>query len=221
MKIKKLIPLILVISMICVLTLAFSACADDKEDGNNDDVKGDDAAAENQPEESAPEPQSFLKKAETGERNNYNGSVGYEILCLSDITVSAVGRPLNSEMNDSHTVYIWEVSTQNLVASAEIKPDAPLDNLGFKTARLSSPVTLKAGESYRIVSSEYKDGDKWYDVGTAETDPIPDLQPNSECEIVTPAFSGENEHGSYPNNQYNPGGLRGYVGVTFYYLPVS
>ena len=217
--------------LLCVVLFAFTSCTKEGADTPAKD-NGDNAAANNDAEipvadetpgapAANPEPISFLNKAETGERNNYNGSVGYEIYCLADIQVSAVGRPLNGEMNGNHMIYIWDAGSETLVASAEVTPASPLDGLGFKTAQLKEPVILKKGESYRIVSAEYKDGDKWYDVGVAETDDIPDLQPNGECEIITPAFTGDGQHDLYPENQWNPGGLRGYVGVTFYYVPVS
>ena len=210
---KTLIKILAAALMICVVVFALAACGND--DGNETGGNGANGA------DAGPAPVSFLQKAETGERNDYNGSVGYEILCNTDIEVTAVGRPLNSEMNQSHTIYIWQVSSETLLASAEVTPDSPLDSLGFKTAQLNSPLVLKAGESYRIVSAEFNEGDMWYDIGTSADDPIPDLQPRGEAVITTPVFTGEDAHGSYPSNEYNPGGVRGYVGATFYYVLVS
>jgi len=207
--------------LLCVILFAFASCGDDEAQDNADNNgSGENGGSSGSAD---PEPKSFLKKAETGDRNNYGGSVGYEISVLADMQVTAVGRPVSGEMNQAHTIYIWEVSSQNLLASAEVTPDSPIDSLGFKTAQLSSPVILKAGEFYRIVSAEFVDGDMWYDVGTAADDPIPDLQPNDEAMITTPVFTGEgaDEQGSYPANEWNPGGIRGYVGVTFYYVPVT
>ena len=202
MKVKKLISLLLIISMVFLLGVTFAACEKKDEDGG-----GEDGGAK---------AISFLKEAATGERNDYAGSVGYEVKCLADMTVSAVGRPLNGEMNNSHTIYIWEVSSQTLLGSAEVTPESTLDDLGFKTAQLSSPISFKAGESYRIVSSESAEGDKWYDVGVEEND-APELVPTADCEIITPAFTGE-DVASYPANEHNPGGKnKGYVGATFYY----
>ena len=218
MKFRKFISLLLVVSMICILALSFTACESTEGSDSNDATNGDSAGGDNA-SDNAPTPVSSLKAAETGDRNDYNGSVGYEFVCSKDVTVSSVGRPLNGEMNQSHTIYIWEVGLQTCIAFAEVKPDSPLDGLGFKTAELNSPVVLKAGEAYRVVSTEYMDGDKWYDVGTSEEDPIPDLQPTDDFQIITPAFTGENEHDVYPANEWNPGGIRGYVGVTLYYVP--
>ena len=215
MNIKKIISLLVIIAMICLSVVSFAACND-----NGGDNAAGSNGAENAEGEAGPEPQSFLREAATGDRNNYGGSVGYEFEVLSDITVSAVGRPLNGEMNRPHTIRIWEVSTQTLLASAEVTPDSPLDALGFKTAPLNAPLMLKAGERYRIVSSEEVDGDMWYDVGVSEDDAA-DLVPSNTALITTPVFTNENEWDSYPANEWNPGGIRGYVGATFYYLLTS
>jgi len=216
---KKTLKLILSALLLCCVLFVLTSCGDDAQDnGGGNDGGG---AAENGGggEPAEPEAKSFLKKAETGERNNYNGSVGYEILALADMQVTAVGRPVSGSMDQSHTIYIWEVGTETLMASATVSPDSPTDALGFKTAKLDAQITFKAGESYRLVSAEYEDGDMWYDIGTAAEDPIPDLQTNAEAEISTPVFTGADAHDSYPGNTFNPGGIRGYTGLTFYYLP--
>jgi len=219
MKNKKILLKILTAAiMLCVVLFAFASCGDD----NNDTQENGGGNAGNDNDENAgPAPVSFLQKAETGDRNNYGGSVGYEILVNADIQVTAVGRPVSGEMNQAHTIYIWEVSSETLLASAEVTPDSPVDSLGFKTAQLGSPIILKAGESYRIVSAEFDGGDMWYDVGVEDSVGIPDLQPTASATITTPVFTDGEAHGSFPGNVHNPGGIRGYVGVTFYYIPVS
>jgi len=205
MNIKKVISFVLITSLVCLVMLASFAACEKKEGGK---------------EESAPPAISFMKEAATGDRNNYGGSVGYEFECLADMTVASVGRPLNGEMNNSHTIRIWQSSTETLLASAEVTPDSPLDTLGFKTADLDTTLTLKAGEKYRIVSSEENEGDKWYDVGVAEGD-APDLKPTDDAKITTPVFTGEGAWDTYPGNVHNPGGIKGYTGVTFYYHLVA
>ena len=160
---------------------------------------------------------SFLNTAATGDRNNYNGPVGYEFQCNADMTVTFVGRPLNGSMVNAHVIYIWDVSTQSLLATAAVMPDSPLDALGFKIAPLAAPLVLKKDQQYVIVSSEQTDGDKWYDVGLADGD-VPELSPTPDCTIISPQFGNETEYDLYPANQFNPGGQnKGYVGVTFYY----
>ena len=155
---------------------------------------------------------SFIIEAAIGSRNNYEGSVGYEFKCLADMTVSYVGRPLNGAMNDSHIVYIWDVSTMKLLASGEVKPGSPIDAAGFKVVKLDKEIVLKAGSHYRIVSAEKRGGDRWYDVEQAYN-----LIPTADCLITTPVYTNEWAPGSYPGNVWNPGGTKGYTGVTFYY----
>lgn len=183
-----------------------------------DDTEPSAPFPEEEEKESVSETKSFLTEAATGSRNDYNGSVGYEFECLSDITVTSVGRPLNGAMNQTHKVYIWEVSTLTLLATAEVKPDSSLDEQGFKTARLDKTITLKAGEKYRISGAEYTDGDKWYDVSQTEV-----LKTTGDCKITMPVYTNPNCHDLYPINTYNPpgGGVKGYVGITFYYQTES
>jgi len=186
-------------------------------------LAGGEAASDTQITEPEPMPESttaelpsdvksFIIEAATGTRNDYNGSVGYEFECLADMTISYIGRPLNGEMNQSHTVYIWEAGTMTLLASAAVGPDSPLDELGYKVAQLDKQVKLLAGERYRIISSETAGGDSWYDV-----DQPYNLVPTEDCQIITPVYTDEGAHASYPKNTYDPGGVKGYVGVTFYY----
>jgi len=165
---------------------------------------------------------SFLKVAETGERNDFTGSLGYEFTCTTDMKVVALGRPVNGKMYDPHTIDIWEVSSKTLVASAEVNPESPRDALGFKFAYLKEPITLKAGEVYRIASSEEAGGDWWYDCGVSgDEEDIPDLQPGDSGAVTRCVFT--DAPGEYPSNGWNPGEKsgRGYVGPTFYYVPAA
>jgi len=220
-KIKKIVSVLLVFALVCLTALFTLASCEEKTGGDTGKTDANGGENGENGEDAGPQPQSFLKEAATGQRNNYGGSVGYEFECLADMTVSAVGRPLNGEMNQSHTIRIWEVESQALLASATVTPESPLDSLGFKTAQLATPITLKAGTVYRIVSAEEKDGDMWYDFGT-KADEFPDLKPGGDCRIITPAFSAEGAEGQaeYPAFEYLPEGAvnKGYVGVTFYYV---
>jgi len=87
-----------------------------------------------------------------------------------------------------------------------------MDDAGFMMADLDNVITLYAGDRYRIVSSETHGGDSWYDVSDAYN-----LIPTADCRITTPVFTNEMETDEYPANVWNPGGIKGYTGVTFYY----
>ena len=130
------------------------------------------------------------------------------------MTVTHLGRPLNGTMNSAHRVSIWNTRTGALVAAADIGTGAPLDAAGFKVAALSAPAALKNGEKYRIVSSETRGGDKWYDVRDAHV-----MTLSNDCRFTTSAYSFEYSGGYdvYPSYTYDPVGVRGHVGVTFYY----
>jgi len=156
--------------------------------------------------------QSYLAEAPTGTRNNYTGIVGYEIQCVNDMTVTALGRPLNGAMNDSHRLDIWSATTKTLAASATVTPDSPVDSLGFKVAKLDKPITLKAGEKYRIASRETSGGDAWYDI----TDPT-QMRPSADARVTTSIYTNPNDTASYPLNTYDTNGIKGHVGVTLYY----
>jgi len=153
---------------------------------------------------------SIMTTVQAGTRNNYNGSVGYEFEALSEMKVSCVGRPENGTMSNPHTIYIWNVETKALMASAQVMPSSALDN-GFKVAELDKAITLTAGKKYRIASSETSGGDKWFDIGN--------LKNTGDCRITTAVYSNEGAATSYPANEYGSAG-QGYVGVTLFYTTV-
>jgi len=155
---------------------------------------------------------SLLLEAPAGTRNDYNGSVGYEVECLADMTVTHLGRPLNGTMNDTHRVSIWNTKTNLLVALADIKPNSPLDSAGFKVAELDVPIVLQKGEKYRIVSAETSGGDSWYDVRDAQV-----MILSGDFRFTTSVYSYVGGHNAYPSFTFDPVGIRGHVGATLYY----
>jgi len=162
------------------------------------------------------QPESFLKEAVTGNRNDFSGTVGYEFEPLEDIIVTSLGRPVNNAMNQSHTISIWDVTTGSVIAEATVEPDSLLDSAGFKTVDLINPVTLKADQKYRIVSREYHNGDRWYCVTQARG-----LITTNDIRITIPVFSDQLMQSGitapYPRNTWPVPGIEGFAGVTFYY----
>ena len=153
---------------------------------------------------------SFLSEALFGTRNDYTGSVGYEFELKTDVIVTALGRPQNEMMKQSHMIYIWSVRDQSIVARAEVTPNSYLDEMGFKKIDLDIPILLYSGEKYRIVSDEISGGDAWYDVRDTKEMTLSDVG-----DFTTSVWS--EQHGHYPVNTYDPIGIRGHVGLTFYY----
>lgn len=99
-------------------------------------------------------------------RNNSGLSVGMKITVGgSNIAVTQIGRYFVSGNTGTHTLYIYKVSDNSLVASANVdNSTGTADAGGFKYATLSTPVTLTAGTSYYVLSGETNGGDQWHDL---------------------------------------------------------
>ena len=95
-----------------------------------------------------------------------SGTFGYEFIPSQNIVVTALGRAVSGSMNQNHTIYLWQVSTQSLVASAIVTPASPTDALGYKYTTFGTPVNLTNGTTYRITSDESEGGDPFMFVGS-------------------------------------------------------
>lgn len=148
---------------------------------------------------------NFFYNLYTGTRNNFTGTVGYEFTPSQDITISALGRAVSSTMNNSHSVKIWKVSDQSVVASTTVTPSSSADSAGYKYELLGSPVTLASGTTYRIASYETSGGDYWMDLATISNH-------NSAVTISSAVWVSGNAYPSSTAGTTN----QGYVPVTFY-----
>ena len=105
----------------------------------------------------------------TGTRNDFSGRVGYTFRAEQTFDIHALGRSVNTAANGgvlqaAHTIELFEVSSQNLLATVTITSSSAKDTLGYAFKMLSSPVTLTSGLEYMIVSDETSDdGDPWLD----------------------------------------------------------
>ena len=108
---------------------------------------------------------NFFNVLYTGSRTNWAGSMGFEFTPSSNIIVTALGRAVSGSMTHNHTIRIWKVSGQSLVASATVTPSSATDNLGYKYEALASNVTLTGGIAYRIASTETNGADAFMDCG--------------------------------------------------------
>lgn len=87
------------------------------------------------------------------------GQQGIQFTCgASNLTVGALGRgtPSGHPLTASHTIRVWDVSTQTQIASAVVDGNSPVTSNGFAYATLQTPITLVAGHSYRIASTEHQ-----------------------------------------------------------------
>jgi hypothetical protein len=118
-------------------------------------------------------------------------------------------------MNSTHRIYLWEVSTQQLIATADVRPTSLLEN-GFRVAELGVAVTLKAGEKYRIVSSETTGGDLWFNVDQQGA-----LTVSNHARITTSVSTATDANATYPESIRDMGENKGFVGVTFFYQLIN
>ncbi len=82
--------------------------------------------------------------------------------------MTALGRADLPGDTQPHTVSLYQAGSGALVASAQVQTGAAADPdpLGFSYQDLASPVTLAAGTSYVLVSSETSGGDPFFDADT-------------------------------------------------------
>jgi len=100
-------------------------------------------------------------------RNNLSGFGGMQFTVGSSaLLVSSVGRICVAGNSGTHTVELVSVTSGSVVPGGSATVSM-LNCAGgqFVYANLSSPITLQAGSSYYLVSSELSGGDQWYDLG--------------------------------------------------------
>ncbi|MFZ9012235.1 MAG: hypothetical protein ACO20W_10125, partial [Anaerohalosphaeraceae bacterium] len=105
----------------------------------------------------------------TGSRNDLDGRVGYTFRAEQTFDIHALGRSVKPDANGgilqaSHTIELFEISTQNLLATVTITSSSAKDALGYAFEALPSSVTVNSGLEYMILSDETSgDGDPWMD----------------------------------------------------------
>ena len=149
---------------------------------------------------------NFFTASYTGTRNNFTGSLGFEFTPTQNLTVTALGRSVSGSMNNSHTIYIWQVSNPSSpLTSATVTPSSPTDSLGYKYVTIT-PVQLTSGTTYRISSDETSGGDNWMDSSS--------ITNHSAIATISQAVYSSTA-GTYPSNT-GTGANTGYVPPTFY-----
>jgi hypothetical protein len=153
---------------------------------------------------------NFFSALYSGTRNNYTGSVGYLFTPTTNITVTALGRSVSGSMVNSHTVRIWQDSTETCVASATVTPTSSQpDGLGYMYVTLGTPVTLTSGTNYRITTDETAGGDDWMDLSYGG------MTAHSSSATITGGVAGAT-CGAFPNDFIAAGTNYGYGVPTFY-----
>jgi hypothetical protein len=108
---------------------------------------------------------NFFCQSYTGTRTDFTGNVGYEFVPETNLTITALGRSVSqARLLKAHQVTIWDTITAKPLAGATVSASSPVDKFGFAFQRLDHPLILAKGRSYRITSSEEKNGDPMMDL---------------------------------------------------------
>jgi len=108
---------------------------------------------------------TFDPNSGTGVSNNFN-TIGWRFGLTTDISVTSLGvlngvfSTGNAQAGVSHEVGIYSEATQQLLAYAVVTNGAAGSTEQWRWTDLSTPVTLTAGNVYRIAT--YANGDKWF-----------------------------------------------------------
>ena len=104
-------------------------------------------------------------------RNNFTGGFGMVFTVgATPLNVTALGRIYITGNTGSHTVKLVSASDAVDVPGGSVTIQLPSGQAGeFAYASLATPVTLDAGASYYLTSSETIDGDQFYDLGAVTT----------------------------------------------------
>lgn len=100
------------------------------------------------------------------------GTAGFEFTVgAQPVTIATLGvydSAQDGVLNNSHTVGIWNASSQALVGSVTVNPSTATDVNNYFYSNLTSPITLQAGATYRI-GAQYSDVDLDLALGNASS----------------------------------------------------
>lgn len=145
---------------------------------------------------------NVLTAARHGEKDSYDGQVGFSFVARRSLRVYALGRSVNpachnGRLHRAHPVRLWDVTTKELLAETTVDDFCERDALGFAVSYLPSALTLEKGHEFAITSHEFAGcGDGWYD-GFARDGGLAvdaaDIVPTGDCfrEGLTVEFPGE------------------------------
>lgn len=107
--------------------------------------------------------ESMVQNVSLGQpENSLDGEVGVKVTMSEDVKVNAIGRfyyPGNTEV---HKLTIYDAENNKAITSGSVDMSSGrVDENGFKYALLNKKVTLKAGKTYYVVSTEKQSGDVW------------------------------------------------------------
>lgn len=145
-----------------------------------------------------------------GTRNNFHSYIGVVIkVGPYDINVTAIGRMFYEGNTQEHNLKLVDAATGEDVVGASVTVQGGEVNK-FTYGSLENTVTLKAGQSYYLLSEEHYEGDAFAEHGF-RTDP------NGSVVVTGGVFFIPDE--TQPNYGYNPdaAGEYGFVGLDIKY----
>ena len=110
-------------------------------------------------------PRNLFACAYQGTRANFTGNVGYEFVPAAPLRVTALGRSVSGDkLQRSHRIILWDPTTTKPMASVTVSPASKVDSRSYASEPLTVPVSLSAGQFYRITSSEEAGGDPFFEI---------------------------------------------------------
>lgn len=115
----------------------------------------------------APATQPFFTGSWNGNRNNWNGEVGYSFSANRDFTLTHLGRHLyNGALAECILVSLWQTGNTAALATAPVCPTSTVEG-DYAFEELSSSVSLTSGTEYRLTQQCYNGmPDRWFDSST-------------------------------------------------------
>ncbi|KAG3106883.1 hypothetical protein PC121_g23 [Phytophthora cactorum] len=104
----------------------------------------------------------------TGEKDHFEGQIGFQFEATSSFIIVALGRSVNStrhggRLTREHTIRLWEEGSQLLIAQVTVGGSSKKDALGYALEMLPSPARITQGKLYRLTTQEFANGgDPWY-----------------------------------------------------------
>lgn len=152
---------------------------------------------------------NVFKQLYTGEKDHFEGQIGFQFEASSSFTVIALGRSVNATRNSGrlireHNIRLWDEATQMLIAELTVNGASRKDHLGYAVELLPSPVKITQGKLYRLTTQEYANGgDPWY-----KKENLPDEEYDSSyIKILRDCYASGST--GFPNSQNLSGAAYG------------
>lgn len=152
---------------------------------------------------------NVFKQLYTGDKDHFEGQIGFQFEATSTFAVVALGRSVNPTKNNGrlirqHTVRLWEESSQLLVAQVTVSGTSKKDAMGYVLELLPTPVKLTQGKLYRLTTQEFANGgDPWY-----KKENLPDEEYDSSyIKILRDCYASGST--GFPNSQNLSGAAYG------------